>query len=81
MICLMPLGDFSEELALSKAAKLRRKAFHSGKDAFRKVEYARETFGLEAHFVNAGSFLVSCRRESDADTADPRQREMARRDR
>ena len=31
MICLMPLGDFSEELALSKAAKLRRKAFHWGK--------------------------------------------------
>jgi hypothetical protein len=57
MICLMPLGDFSEELALSKAAKLRRKAFHSGKDAFLKVNYVRKTFGLEAHFVKVGSFL------------------------
>ena len=63
----MPLGDSSEKLALGKAAKLRRKAFHSGKDAFRKIQYARETFGLEAHFVNAGSFLVSGRR-SDADS-------------
>jgi hypothetical protein len=68
MICLMPLGDSSEELALSKTAKLRRRAFHSGKDAFRKVQYARESFGLEAHFVNVGSFRVSCPQESDADS-------------
>ena len=57
------LDDSSEELALSNTAKLRREAFHSGKDAFRKIQYAQETFGLEAHFVNAGSFLVSGRRE------------------
>jgi hypothetical protein len=42
MICLMPLGDFSEELALSVAAKFRRRAFHSDKDAFRKIQYVRE---------------------------------------
>ena len=68
MICLMPLGDFSEELTLSKAATLRRKAFHSGKDAFRKIQYARESFDLEAHFVNAGSFRVSCPHESGVDS-------------
>ena len=67
MISLMPLGASSEEPALSKAAKLRRRAAHRGKIAFRKMEYARETFGLEADFINAASFQVSCPRGSDAD--------------
>lgn len=68
MICLMPLGDFSEELAPRKAATLRRRAFPSGKDAFQKLQYARESFGLEAHFVNAGSFRASCPHERDVDS-------------